>query len=74
MSGNVPDVGDLAYDEDAHKVGVVMGNEGPYMQLRPPGGGREWDCLPDRARHVTAAERLSASVARTNARSRGDVL
>ncbi|MFD8914334.1 MULTISPECIES: hypothetical protein [unclassified Streptomyces] len=74
MNGNTLDIGDLAYDENARKVGVVMGHEGPYVQLRPPCGGREWDCPPDRARRVTAAERLSASVARTNARSRGDVL
>ncbi|MFG2638866.1 hypothetical protein ACGFX8_34895 [Streptomyces sp. NPDC048362] len=74
MTENVPDIGDLAYDETARRIGVVMGHVGPYVQLRPVGGGREWDCKPDRVRGVTAAERLSASVAQANARSRGDLL
>lgn len=39
---------------------MVMGHEGPYVQLRPLGGGKEWDCAPDAVRRATAAERLSA--------------
>lgn len=74
MTGNAPDVGDLVYDETTRKIGEVMGSEGPYVQLRPVGGGREWDCDPGQVRPVTAAERLSASVAHANARSRGDAL
>ncbi|MFV2117940.1 hypothetical protein ACE14D_05655 [Streptomyces sp. Act-28] len=38
-----------AYVIDARdgRVGQVMGHVGGYVQLRPPGGGREWDCPPD---------------------------
>jgi hypothetical protein len=50
-----------------------MGHEGPYVQLRPLGGGREWECAPEVVRAATAAERLSAATAYANARSRGEV-
>lgn len=50
-----------------------MGHEGPYVQLRPYGGGREWDAEPDAVRRATTAERLSAATAYANARSRGEV-
>ncbi|WP_169746126.1 hypothetical protein [Streptomyces violens] len=49
-----------------------MGHEGPYVQLRPPGGGREWDCLPADTRAATPRERLAARTALANARSRGE--
>ncbi|MFJ3333169.1 MULTISPECIES: hypothetical protein [unclassified Streptomyces] len=60
-------------DTGTGRVGVVMGHEGPYVQLRPLGGGREWDCAPELVRAATPAERLSAATAYTNARSRGEV-
>ncbi|MFJ4124761.1 hypothetical protein ACIP3U_25990 [[Kitasatospora] papulosa] len=47
-----------------------MGHEGPYLQLRPLGGGREWDADPARLRPLGPAELLSARVAEANARSR----
>ncbi|WP_446750441.1 hypothetical protein [Streptomyces sp. AC1-42T] len=47
-----------------------MGHEGPWLQLRPLGGGREWDADPDRLRPLDPAELLSARVAEANARSR----
>jgi hypothetical protein len=50
-----------------------MGREGPYVQLRPLGGGREWDCAPEQVRAATPAERLRAATAYANARSRGEV-
>jgi len=49
-----------------------MGFVGPYVQLRPVGGGVEWDAAPDRLRSVSLAEALSAGLAVTNARSRGE--
>lgn len=71
MNEFTPEIGDLVYDEASRKVGVAMGHEGPRWQLRPVGGGREWDAQgPLRA--PTDAERLSAGVAMANARSRGD--
>ncbi|WP_323136661.1 hypothetical protein OG709_28150 [Streptomyces sp. NBC_01267] len=64
-----PAVGDTVHDPVRGRVGVVMGRVGPYLQLRPLGGGREWDADPDRVRTLSPAELLSARVALTNARS-----
>ncbi|TXS29645.1 hypothetical protein EAO71_13455 [Streptomyces sp. ms191] len=66
-------IGSYVVDIRTGKVGTVMGHEGPYLQLRPLGGGREWDCDPEGVRVATAAERLSAATALANARSRGEV-
>ncbi|MDX6316511.1 MAG: hypothetical protein QOF84_6871 [Streptomyces sp.] len=62
-----PEVGEVVIDAARDAVGVVMGREGPYVQLRPIGGGREWDARPECVRPATAAERLSARVAAANA-------
>jgi hypothetical protein len=51
-----------------------MGFVGPYVQLRPVGGGREWDALLEGLGPVPRSEALSDSVARSNARSRGERL
>ncbi|MFI2757746.1 hypothetical protein ACH5A3_02545 [Streptomyces echinatus] len=69
-----PPVGSHVTDTHTGKVGIVMGHEGPYVQLRPYGGGREWDAEPGVLRSATAAERLSAATAYANARSRGEAL
>lgn len=69
---NLP-VGSCAVDTRTGRLGIVMGHEGPYVQLRPYGGGREWDAHPDAVRIATQAERLSAATAHANARSRGEV-
>ncbi|MGW3728716.1 hypothetical protein [Streptomyces sp. NPDC000851] len=68
-----PSVGSYVVDTRTGRLGVVMGHEGPYVQVRPYGGGREWDADPGALRHATAAERLSAATAYANARSRGEV-
>ncbi|MFD8216925.1 hypothetical protein ACFXKC_02030 [Streptomyces sp. NPDC059340] len=68
-----PPIGSYVVDTRTEKVGLVMGHEGPYVQLRPLGGGKEWDVAPDAVRRATAAERLSAATAYANARSRGEV-
>lgn len=60
----------VVVDERTARVGEVMGCEGPYVQLRPLGGGREWDADPARVRPASAEERLRAGVAAANARSR----
>ncbi|MFJ2257458.1 hypothetical protein ACIOKD_03785 [Streptomyces sp. NPDC087844] len=60
----------IVVDEHTARVGEVMGCEGPYLQLRPLGGGREWDADPAQVRPASAQERLRASVAAANARSR----
>ena len=63
-----PDAGALVVDRRNGKVGVVMGHVGPYVQLRPPRGGREWDVPPEDVRPPTTAEELSAKVAVANRR------
>jgi len=63
-------VGELVLDEVRGAIGVVMGHEGPYVQLRPVGGGREWDARLESVRPATAGERLRAKVADANARRR----
>ncbi|MER5293227.1 hypothetical protein ABT382_14225 [Streptomyces pharetrae] len=59
-----PGVGAVMVDRRNGKVGVV----GPYVQLRPPRGGREWDVPPEDVRPPTTAEELSAKVAVANRR------
>ncbi|WP_369170506.1 hypothetical protein AB5J49_23030 [Streptomyces sp. R28] len=58
--------GALVVDTKTHKIGYVMGNEGPYLQLRPPGGGREWDADPSVVRPATDTEVLRARVTELN--------
>lgn len=67
-----PRLHDTVMDAGAKKVGKVMGLVGPYVQLRPVGGGLEWDARPENLRPATTAEALSADVALANARSRGE--
>ncbi|GAB3953541.1 hypothetical protein [Streptomyces sparsus] len=63
-------VGTHAVDTRSGRMGRVMGHEGPFVQLRPPGGGREWDCPPDALRCALASEELRVRVARLNRESR----
>ncbi len=67
-----PLLGDTVEDTDTRRVGKVMGFEGPYVQLRPIGGGVEWDARPAGLRRLALTEALSAGVAEANARSRGE--
>lgn len=68
-----PPPGAAVRDTASGRVGVVMGHESPYLQLRPLGGGGEWDAAPERVRPIDAAELLHARVAEANARSRADL-
>lgn len=65
-----PAVGAPVRDTARDRVGVVMGREGPYLQLRPLSGGREWDAEASRVQLLSPAELLTARVAEANARSR----
>jgi len=38
-----PPIGSYVVDTHTERVGMVMGHEGPYVQLRPLGGGKEWE-------------------------------
>ncbi|WP_327185515.1 hypothetical protein [Streptomyces sp. NBC_01334] len=66
----IPAVGEAVHDTVRDRVGRVMDHVGPYVQLRPLAGGREWDADPDHLRTLAPAELLSALVAEANARSR----
>jgi len=67
-------LGDTVRDTGRDKVGQVMGFVGPYVQVRPLGGGTEWDARPELLRPVSAAEVLRANVSVANARSRRERL
>lgn len=70
----VPEVGEPAWDARTGRGGIVMGRVGPCVQLRPVGGGREWDVRPDDLRSIGLAELLRAPVREANRRSRGEAL
>ncbi|WP_245252441.1 hypothetical protein [Streptomyces sp. KCTC 0041BP] len=61
-----PEVGALVLDAKSDRIGLVMGHEGPYVQLRPVGGGTEWDADPGHVRLVTHTEALRARVSELN--------
>ncbi|MET8243878.1 hypothetical protein ABZV31_05220 [Streptomyces sp. NPDC005202] len=71
--GAPPPPGTAVRDTARDRIGIVMGHEGPYLQLRPLSGGREWDAEPDHVLPLTPAELLHARLAETNARSRRDI-
>ncbi|WST44161.1 hypothetical protein OG592_07980 [Streptomyces avidinii] len=69
-ASGAPKAGLLLVDTRTDRIGVVMGTEGPYVQLRPPAGGIEWDVPPDDLRPADAKDQLRAKVAIINARAR----
>ncbi|MET9085330.1 hypothetical protein ABZX77_26185 [Streptomyces sp. NPDC004237] len=62
-----PPVGTLVIDTAGDQLGYVMGHEGPYVQLRPVAGGREWDADPAHVRRATDEERHRAVAERIRA-------
>ncbi|MBT2452732.1 hypothetical protein J7F03_37990 [Streptomyces sp. ISL-43] len=70
----LPCIGTTVRDTALDRVGLVMGHEGPYLQLRPRGGGREWDADPDHIAPIGPAELLRARLAEVNARSRQEAV
>ncbi|WKK27795.1 hypothetical protein QZH56_15025 [Streptomyces olivoreticuli] len=66
----VPEVGSYVVDVRTDRIGRVMGDAGPYLQLRPPAGGREWDVEPGDTRPATDSELLSAKVKVVNSGGR----
>ncbi|MGW9450064.1 hypothetical protein [Streptomyces sp. NPDC055632] len=72
MESHGPERGALVYDQVARVVGEFRGEAGPYVMLRPVGGGREWQADPADLRPATPAERLSAGVRAANDRARAE--
>ncbi|MFD5130603.1 hypothetical protein [Streptomyces olindensis] len=65
-----PGIGELAKDTARKRIGVVMGELGGRVQIRPVGGGQEWDAMPDKVVPLSAREELSARLAIKNVNSR----
>ncbi|WP_320783159.1 hypothetical protein [Streptomyces sp. CRN 30] len=65
--------GSLVYDLRTHRVGEYRARVGPYVLLRPVGGGREWEADPAEVRAATPEERLSAGVRAANDRSAAEI-
>ncbi|WP_262505546.1 hypothetical protein [Streptomyces sp. TRM68367] len=65
-----PSIGELAKDTASGRIGVVMGEVGARVQIRPLCGGVEWDAMPDNVVAPTAREELSARLAIKNGNSR----
>ncbi|WP_405585882.1 hypothetical protein [Streptomyces sp. NBC_01092] len=65
-----PGIGELAKDTARGRIGVVMGKLGGRVQIRPIGGGTEWDAIPDNVEPPSAREALSAHLAIRNGSSR----
>ncbi|HEY9369727.1 hypothetical protein [Streptomyces sp.] len=59
-------VGAYVVDSRDGRVGRVMGRQGPYVQLRPPGGGLEWDCPAEALAPAAPRDVLRARVRAVN--------
>lgn len=55
-----PDGGTIAVDTRSGREGRITGGAGPYVQLRPVGGGVEWDVPPDLVQPADRVEELRA--------------
>lgn len=64
-----PGIGELAKDSARGRIGVVMGEIGGRVQIRPIRGGKEWDAMPDNVVALSAREELSARLAVKNGNS-----
>ncbi|MFF3322163.1 hypothetical protein [Streptomyces sp. NPDC002889] len=70
VPAGVPKAGAYAVDRRDGRVGQVMGHVGTYIQLRPPGGGLEWDCPADALAPAGPGEVLRAKVRAINTERR----
>ncbi|NBM20790.1 hypothetical protein GUY61_35790 [Streptomyces sp. GC420] len=61
-----PEAGTYVVDARSGDVGRVMGHVGGRLQLRPPNGGREWDCPLEAVAPLPPTEVLRARVRRLN--------
>ncbi|MET8676562.1 hypothetical protein ABZW18_02890 [Streptomyces sp. NPDC004647] len=59
--------GELARDVSEGRAGVVLMRTDSFVQLRPLGGGRQWDAKPESVRRMTPREELSVRLAWVNA-------
>ncbi|RXS82186.1 hypothetical protein EST92_15040 [Streptomyces sp. TM32] len=66
----MPVPGSYAVDGRDGRIGRVVGHEGPFVQLRPPGGGAPWHCPPHALRAAPPSAVLAARVRELNWQSR----
>lgn len=50
-------------DRRTNRLGRVVGGQGAFTRLRPPGGGEAWDCPTGYARLATEREQRTAGIA-----------
>ncbi|MEV0182557.1 hypothetical protein AB0I54_25110 [Streptomyces sp. NPDC050625] len=60
------EIGTYVVDVRSGRIGEVMARVGGRVQLRPVGGGREWDCPPEELREAAPDEVLRERVRRLN--------
>ncbi|MEV0000041.1 hypothetical protein [Streptomyces sp. NPDC050848] len=65
-----PSIGEVAKDMASGRIGVVMGEVGGRVQLRPMRGGIEWEAMPGDVVAPMAREELSARLDVKNSNSR----
>ncbi|MFJ5225444.1 hypothetical protein [Streptomyces sp. NPDC088400] len=65
-SGVVFEPGSYAVDSRTGRVGRVMSQDGVCVQLRPPGGGVEWDCPSESVSPARPGDVLRARVTELN--------
>ncbi|SNX62077.1 hypothetical protein SAMN06272735_3829 [Streptomyces sp. TLI_55] len=70
LRGERPPVGTQVRDARDGRLGEVMGHVGGTVQLRPLGGGREWDCPPESVGPAPPEEVLRARVRKANREGR----
>ena len=66
-----PEVGSVVRDAAREEVGEVMEVQEGRIFLRPIGGGREWDALPEDVEQVSTPDEPAARSAADRARDRG---
>jgi hypothetical protein len=65
------ETGALVIDTARQRLGRVMGHYGPYLQLRPPGGGLEWDARPESVREAREDEIMHVRAEEAGRAARG---
>ncbi|MFF8916821.1 hypothetical protein ACF08M_26755 [Streptomyces sp. NPDC015032] len=65
-----PAIGELAKDQKTGRIGLVMGEIGGRVQIRPVSGGIKWDAMTGDVAAPKAREELSARLAVKNNNSR----
>lgn len=64
-----PEIESLVVDTRSSRLAVVKDVRHHRLYLRPPGGGREWEAMPQHVRPADEQEKLRARVAAENADS-----